>query len=104
MYPVLQQDARSPSRDGARRLSGGGAPPARRGGFMDPGGVAEAELRNVDPVPVDSERTLRTELDKIGSSLALAVRSMPRRACAHGVPRAVRTGGLGKAHPGNAAF
>ena len=41
---------------------------------MDPGGVAEAELRNVDPVAVDSERTLRAELDKIGSSLALAVR------------------------------
>ncbi len=40
---------------------------------MDAGGYDEAELRNVDAIPVDSERTLRAELDQIGSLLALAV-------------------------------
>lgn len=40
---------------------------------MDAGGLDETELRNVDAIPVDSERMLRAELDKIGSSLALAV-------------------------------
>lgn len=68
---------------------------------MDPGGVAEAELRNVDPVAVDSERTLRTELDKIGSSLALAVR-VEARDCL--IQTQKTTGGLGEAHPGHAAF
>ncbi|KAG2490352.1 hypothetical protein HYH03_011154 [Edaphochlamys debaryana] len=65
----------------ARRASGaaaGAAPstaaaPAKRGGFKDSGGVTvDGELPTVTPIPITSERELRSELEAATAELAQA--------------------------------